>query len=57
MRQVPILALAALAASTSASAKGPFGSIHVGQWTEGAYSDDNTGAFTHYMYAAEARVR
>jgi S1-C subfamily serine protease len=49
MRRVPIFVLAVLAtvASTSASAKGPFGSIHVGQWTGGAYSYDDTGAFSH----------
>jgi S1-C subfamily serine protease len=30
-----------------ALAKGPFGSIKIGQWTGGAYTDDKTGAFTH----------
>src|SRR5262245_60433551 len=55
MRRVLILALAAIAAvaSTSASAKGPFGSIHVGQWTGGAYSDDKTGAFSHCAAGAQ----
>jgi S1-C subfamily serine protease len=32
---------------SSAFAKGPFGSIKIGQWLGGAYTDDNTGAFTH----------
>jgi S1-C subfamily serine protease len=34
------LALQALAA-------GPFGSIHVGHWSGGAYTNDKTGAFSH----------
>jgi S1-C subfamily serine protease len=37
--------LAAIA--TSAHAAGPFGSIHVGNWIGGAFSDDNTGGFSH----------
>ena len=32
---------------TSAFAKGPYGSIKVGEWKGGAYTDDKTGAFTH----------
>jgi len=35
------------AMTTSAHAAGPFGSIHVGNWIGGAFSDDNTGAFSH----------
>jgi S1-C subfamily serine protease len=38
--------------STPASAKGPFGSIKIGFWTGGAYSDDKTGAFSHCSAAA-----
>ncbi len=30
-----------------ASAKGPYGSIHVGQWVGGAYTNDANGAFSH----------
>jgi hypothetical protein len=37
---VAVLASPALAA-------GPFGSIHVGNWNGGAYTDDKTGAFSH----------
>jgi S1-C subfamily serine protease len=37
--------LAAIA--TSARAGGPFGSIHVGNWIGGAFSDDASGAFSH----------
>jgi S1-C subfamily serine protease len=50
MTRVPtFLATAFIVAITasSASAKGPFGSIHVGQWTGGAYTFDNTGGFSH----------
>ena len=31
----------------TAQAKGPFGLIHVGAWRGGAFTDDNTGAFSH----------
>jgi len=30
-----------------AHAAGPYGSIRVGNWTGGAFTDDNTGTFTH----------
>jgi S1-C subfamily serine protease len=30
-----------------AVAAGPFGSIHVGAWSGGAYTDDKSGAFSH----------
>ena len=30
-----------------ANAAGPFGTIHVGAWNGGAYTDNNTGAFSH----------
>ena len=33
--------------ATPSSAKGPFGSIKVGQWTGGAFTNDNTGTFSH----------
>lgn len=32
---------------TSASARGPYGSITVGNWQGGAYTNDKNGAFTH----------
>jgi hypothetical protein len=35
------------AMTTGANAAGPFGSIHVGNWIGGAFSDDTTGAFSH----------
>jgi S1-C subfamily serine protease len=31
----------------AARAAGPFGSIHVGGWSGGAFTDDTTGAFSH----------
>jgi S1-C subfamily serine protease len=36
-----------VAIGSDAHAKGPFGLIHVGAWKGGAYTDDNTGAFSH----------
>lgn len=36
-----------------ASAAGPFGTIHVGAWNGGAYTDDNTGAFSHCAAGSE----
>jgi S1-C subfamily serine protease len=42
-----ILALMVAWAGAPAQAKGPFGSIKVGHWAGGAYTDDNTGAFSH----------
>jgi S1-C subfamily serine protease len=43
-----LLAVVMQAALTSiADAKGPYGNIHVGQWKGGAFTDDNTGTFSH----------
>jgi S1-C subfamily serine protease len=36
-----------------AGAAGPFGSIRVGAWNGGAYTDDNTGAFSHCAAGSE----
>jgi hypothetical protein len=33
--------------ASSAFAAGPFGTIRVGTWSGGAYTDDKTGAFSH----------
>ena len=33
--------------ASPALAAGPFGTIHVGNWVGGAFSDDSTGAFSH----------
>jgi len=40
-------ALCVVAAATSSSARGPYGSITVGNWQGGAYTNDKNGAFTH----------
>ncbi|WP_454621740.1 S1C family serine protease [Bradyrhizobium cenepequi] len=32
---------------TSSYARGPYGSITIGNWQGGAYTDDNSGAFSH----------
>ena len=39
--------IAAALLSSSAFAAGPFGTIHVGNWQGGAYTNDTTGAFSH----------
>lgn len=43
---VAALLLAVFAGST-AQARGPYGSISVGNWKGGAYTDDRTGSFSH----------
>jgi hypothetical protein len=47
LRVVSVAALyAAIFVGSGAEAGGPFGSINVGNWKGGAYTDQN-GAFTH----------
>ena len=41
------VALCVVAAVTPSSARGPYGSITVGNWQGGAYTNDKNGAFTH----------
>jgi S1-C subfamily serine protease len=41
-----VLFAAAILVSSDASARGPYGSISVGNWTGGAYTSDETGEFT-----------
>src|SRR5262249_5865222 len=41
--------------ASSAYAKGPFGSIHIGNWAGGAYTNDATGQFSHCAAAASYR--
>src|SRR5262245_57975860 len=36
-----------IAVATVASAGGPYGTIHVGNWMGGAYTNDSNGAFSH----------
>jgi S1-C subfamily serine protease len=49
MRQVVafVFVVALGLSGSSALAKGPFGSIKIGHWTGGAYTDDKTGALSH----------
>jgi hypothetical protein len=47
VRLVALASLAQLIAVSSTFAAGPFGTIHVGEWSGGAYSNDATGAFSH----------
>jgi hypothetical protein len=47
LRVVAIVALwVAMFAGSNAEARGPYGSINIGNWKGGAYTDQ-TGAFTH----------
>jgi hypothetical protein len=39
--------LGAIFASSNVGARGPYGSINVGNWKGGAYTNDQTGAFSH----------
>jgi hypothetical protein len=42
-----VSAIASTLLSSSVFAAGPFGTIHVGNWQGGAYTNDTTGAFSH----------
>jgi hypothetical protein len=46
--RVVVSALLSIVLSIAAAeARGPYGSIHVGNWQGGAYTNDQTGAFSH----------
>src|ERR1700722_3904343 len=47
LRSFAFACLVNLAVLSAACAAGPFGTIHVGAWNGGAFTDDNTGAFSH----------
>ena len=50
MTKVAVLLIAVLSGlpfGSASFAAGPFGSIRVGNWNGGAYTDDKTGAFSH----------
>src|SRR5690348_16878391 len=53
-RGVVVLAvlLSALAVIGSAEARGPYGSISVGNWKGGAFTNDQTGTFSHCAASA-----
>jgi hypothetical protein len=42
-----VFAVSALFYSTLSFAGGPFGTIHVGNWNGGAYTNDNDNTFSH----------
>jgi S1-C subfamily serine protease len=42
-----VAAACVLLSVTSSYARGPYGSISIGNWQGGAYTDDNSGVFTH----------
>jgi hypothetical protein len=39
--------LVSISVCSIAEARGPYGSIHVGHWNGGAYTNDQTGEFSH----------
>src|SRR5256885_11664534 len=39
--------LCTIFASSNADARGPYGSISIGNWQGGAYTNDQTGSFSH----------
>jgi S1-C subfamily serine protease len=45
--KVVLATLLTAIAISSADARGPYGSVTVGNWKGGAYTNDKTGAFTH----------
>ena len=45
--------LCTIFASSNADARGPYGSISVGNWQGGAYTNDQTGSFTHVQPAPD----
>jgi S1-C subfamily serine protease len=48
MRKLLFLAcLVQITIGSIAQAAGPYGNIHIGNWTGGAFTDDTTGAFSH----------
>jgi S1-C subfamily serine protease len=42
-----VAALCLIAVPSTSSARGPYGSINVGNWKGGAYTNDQSGAFSH----------
>jgi S1-C subfamily serine protease len=42
-----VILLGAIFIGPNAEARGPYGSVKVGNWTGGAYTNDQSGAFTH----------
>ncbi|AMA60956.1 S1C family serine protease [Bradyrhizobium sp. CCGE-LA001] len=47
LRSFVVVCLLQVSVAGSAQAAGPFGSVNVGNWIGGAFSNDETGAFSH----------
>src|SRR5262245_6310715 len=47
MKRWVVVVAALLAAVGSVEARGPYGTINVGNWKGGAFTNDQTGAFSH----------
>jgi hypothetical protein len=47
VRAVLLMSLLGAVFASPVFAAGPLGSIHVGNWSGGAYTNDKTGAFSH----------
>ncbi|WBL78834.1 serine protease [Bradyrhizobium xenonodulans] len=47
LKSFVVASLLQLGVAGAAHAKGPFGSVNVGNWIGGAFSNDETGAFSH----------
>ena len=45
--------MAAVSFNLSAEARGPYGSINVGNWKGGAYTFDQSGSFSHCAAGAQ----
>ena len=45
--------LGTILVGSNAQARGPYGSINVGNWKGGAYTNDQTGAFSHCAAGAQ----
>jgi hypothetical protein len=45
-----VSAIASTLLSSSVFAAGAFGTIHVGNWQGGAFTNDTTGAFSHCWF-------
>src|SRR5204863_9822877 len=48
-----VAALCLIATLSTSGARGPYGSINVGNWKGGAYTHDQSGAFTHCAAGAQ----
>ena len=46
MRRTVLVALSLLLAISGAQARGPYGSLNVGNWKGGAFTNDTNGEFT-----------